>query len=203
MKQIFFLLILFPFIAKTQTVYSGKDAVNNDIRLQWNKDSTFIFIQNTTNHFYQEYRGEIDKLNDSVFSFAGKMVLTQGRCLSLGDSVLYIHFDSSAMALIKNPELIYANKIRVSLTASSEETVLVPLDKSLYNSNPKKNFFTVSTGYKDPISHKMVNIIFDSDYKHCLDFYADGTIYFESILVNDLLLNTNKKSTDFTLLRKK
>ena len=208
MLKFFLLTLLFaaPLFSTGQTLYEGKSHSKIEVAIQINPDSTFIFVQKHGNQYYDEFRGQINQLNDSVYHLSGKRYLMQAICRAIGDSLLYVQLDSTALERTRALLLTYSNKQSISLLDHSREAEFtVPINTDLFNPQSGKDYFNVYAGYLNPITGNPVKTTYTIHDEFCFTLYAGGNPLSLDIIVNKKTLKYREDPNiiQYTVLKKK
>lgn len=146
---------IIPFFLTGQTIYSGQfNKYNYKWDLKINSDSSISLVRSGST--YDEYNGSIKRINDTLFNIKAKLSFCQTKCRAIGDSLFYLTTDSIIRNTAKNIKITYSNNVLANFPITAKDNMTIPLNKTLFNSDPGKNYFNVSIGHINPITGKEV-----------------------------------------------
>lgn len=193
---------IIPFFLTGQIIYSGQfNKYNYKWDLKINSDSSISLVRSGST--YDEYNGSIKRINDTLFNIKAKLSFCQTKCRAIGDSLFYLTTDSIIRNTAKNIKITYSNNVLANFPITAKDNMTIPLNKTLFNSAPGKNYFNVSIGHINPITGKEVVSKYKIQNEYCIAIYADNEFTFQVTIKNNLLSKNSKDQIDNLALRKR
>lgn len=193
---------IIPFFLTGQIIYSGQfNKYNYKWDLKINSDSSISLVRSGST--YDEYNGSIKRINDTLFNIKAKLSFCQTKCRAIGDSLFYLTTDSIIRNTAKNIKITYSNNVLANFPITAKDNMTIPLNKTLFNSAPGKNYFNVSIGHINPITGKEVVSKYKIQNEYCIAIYADNEFTFQVTIKNNRLSKNSKDQIDNLALRKR
>ncbi len=193
---------IIPFFLTGQIIYSGQfNKYNYKWDLKINSDSSISLVRSGST--YDEYNGSIKRINDTLFNIKAKLSFCQTKCRAIGDSLFYLTTDSIIRNTAKNIKITYSNNVLANFPITAKDNMTIPLNKTLFNSAPGKNYFNVSIGHINPITGKEVLSKYKIQNEYCIAIYADNEFTFQVTIKNNRLSKNSKDQIDNLALRKR
>jgi hypothetical protein len=185
MKHFLLLLAFMPLFSKGQSTYQGfygKPKVFWIVKI--NTDNSIYIVRNT-DAGYDEYKGKIFKINDTLFIVKARLTFGQSMCIAISDSILFVSLDSTMRHRVQNIYLINNKGKLVIIPILKRSNVEVLIDKDFcvtklayvikgFRINKSSgNSFIIFGGHWNPINNKIVTTSFKYKSEYGLEFYTD------------------------------
>ena len=215
------LIIIMKFSLTSAQTYSGVSKQGYHILLKIEKDSSIVYAFSYKQLHYEEYKGRISKVNDSLFHIDIKMIIGNENIRCIRDFIsfndndlsilmqdnnqLYLDIDTLLKNVIDTVFITYSNgeKVFYSPFNNISDTIHYFLDKNLFNDKPNNDYHFISFNKKNIITNKPLKLIMHRDSSIKLKTgEVDG---FDVIVSEDKLsvLNNQSSNIGYFKLQKK
>jgi hypothetical protein len=193
---------MLSFFAKAQHIYSGSSKGQHKWQLRINADSSVNLVREVGNYSYEEYKGHIQRLNDTLFDVNVKLDYAQSICRAISDSILFVTVDTLLQPSVTYVMTKYAGEEKFSFPVSNRSHLQIPVYKRIYRPNTDQRFFSVYAGHKHAISQKDVVTNYKLTDEYGLEIYSGGSSSFKLSIKKGIAKKIGKGGMDPFILTK-